>query len=442
LGGSAYKNKGVQPLIDAVCRYLPNPTEVTNQAFTLRGGTEVQTVLHTGNDADLCALAFKLDDTPFGQLTYTRVYQGMLSKGLTIYNSRTGKKHRVGRLGRIHAAELSEIDEAGAGDIVALFGIDCASGDTFHGSDTVYSMRTMHVPEPVVSRSIMITDKKNEDKLSKALGRFAKEDPTFRISRDDETLETIVSGMGELHLDVYRQRIVREYKCPVEFGAPRVRYREAISKVTEFSFTYKKQTGGRGQYAKIEGVIEPLEEGEYEFVDGTVGGSIPKEYIKSVESGFRDALVKGTLIGSPVVGIRVTVDDGNSHAVDSSEMAFRSCARQAFVENYTRCGPVVLEPVMSVQVEIPEEFQGRILGDMNRRRGTIVGTRLTSGELLVADAEVPLGEMFNYSNDLRSATEGKGEFSMEFGRYSRTPNSVQERLVKEFQDEKAAKRKN
>jgi elongation factor G len=342
---------------------------------------------------------------------------------------------------RLHADEMSEVDEAGAGQIIALFGIDCASGDTFHGSDQKFSMRTMHVPDPVISRSIVVTDKKTEGNLSKALSRFTKEDPTFRVERDDETMETIISGMGELHLEVYIERIKREYKCPVQEGQPRVRYRESITEKTEFTYTHKKQSGGSGQFAKIEGFIEPLAEGEFEFVDKVTGGSIPKEYLKAVEAGFLEAMKEGNLIGAPIVGVKITVDDGNTHAVDSSELAFKTAARFALREHYNQCKPRVLEPVMTVQIEVPEQFQGRVLGDLTRRRGRVNGTKLTKENLAIVDADVPLSEMFSYSSSIRSATEGKGEFTMEFGSYEHCPKSVQEDLVEAHQKKLAAKHK-
>jgi elongation factor G len=439
--GSAYRNKGVQALLDGICRYLPTPKEVVNQAFIQLDGEESQVVVHTDDSEPLCALAFKLDDTAYGQLTYTRVYQGRLKKGEFIYNSRTGKKHKVGRLMRLHADEMDEIEVAGSGQIVALFGIDCASGDTFHGAGQKFSMRTMHVPEPVISRSIRVIDKKTEANLSKALGRFTKEDPTFRVERDDETMETIISGMGELHLEVYIERIKREYKCPVAEGEPRVRYRESITQETRFNYTHRKQSGGRGQYAKVEGRFEPLPEGEFEFIDKVVGGSIPKEYLKAVEAGFIEAMKEGQLIGAPIVGLKVTIDDGNTHAVDSSELAFKTAARFALRESYSACKPRVLEPVMTVQVEVPEQFQGRVLGDLTRRRGRVSGTRMTPEHITIIDADVPLSEMFSYSSNLRSATEGKGEFTMEFGRYEHCPMSVQTELAALYQKKREAKKK-
>lgn len=431
--GTAFKNKGVQCLLDAVCRYLPDPTEVTNQAYQMIDGEQTQVVLHADDAEPLCALAFKLEDTPYGQLTYTRVYQGEIKKGGFIFNSRTGKKHKVGRLMRMHADEREDTDFGRAGDIVALFGIDCASGDTFHDGEESYSMRTMFVPEPVVSCSIKPRDKKGEANLSKALGRFSKEDPTFRVERDDETQETLISGMGELQLQVYVERIAREYKCPVEVSPPQVRYRESISKRVEFSYTHKKQTGGRGQYAKIEGSIEPLEEGEFEFVETVVGGAISKEYLKAVEAGFSEALKQGSLIGAPVTGVRVTIVDGNTHDVDSSEMAFKVAARDAFRDNYMKCKPCVLEPIMKVEVEMPEQFQGRVLGDLTRRRGRPSNTRLTPDGLTIVEGEVPLSKMFSYANDLRSATEGRGNFTMEFGSYKKCPKNIQEELVEEYE---------
>ena len=437
--GSAYKNKGVQPLLNAVCKLLPNPMQVTNTAYKRVGDDQEQFELEIDDDKPLCALAFKLESTSYGQLTYTRVYQGVLKKGEIIYNSRTGKRHKISRLMRMHSDEKVEIEEAPAGDIVALFGIDCASGDTFHGKDEVFAMRSMFVPEPVISLSVEVADKKHEANLSKALARFSKEDPTFRVTRDEETNETLIAGMGELHLEVYIERMRREYNVPVNIGPPRVRYRESVTQVTKFSYTHKKQSGGRGQYAKIEGTIEPLEEGEFEFADTIVGGAITKEYLKATQAGFEEFMNKGMLIGAPIVGVKITVEDGGMHDVDSSEMAFKAAAKGCMREYYRQCSPVVLEPIMNVQIEVPEEFQGPVLGNITSRRGQIRDTRLTPDEITIVEADVPLAEMFSYSNDLRSATQGKGEYTMEFGRYDRTPRSVQEELEKDFQEREAAR---
>lgn len=435
--GSAYKNKGIQPLLDAVNAYLPCPTDVENTALDLDNDEKE---LQVSNDADdpLVALAFKLEDGRYGQLTYIRTYQGTLKKGDTIVNSRTGKKVKIGRLVRMHADEMEEIEEAGSGDILALFGIDCASGDTFCGAGINWSMSSMHVPAPVISLAIKPKDNKTQVNVSKALNRFGKEDPTFKSFVDHETNETIISGMGELHLEVYVERMKREYNAEVEVGAPRVSYRETITKRAEFNYIHKKQTGGSGQFGRVGGYLEPLEEGEYEFEDKIVGGVIPREFIPSCDKGFRKCLQKGKLTGSPITGIRVVINDGSSHAVDSSDVAFQLAAIGAFNEGYAKAGPVIMEPIMKVAVEGPSEFQGAVMGSLNQRRGVIVGT-FEEGNYTVVEAEMPLAEMFGYSTTLRSLTQGKAEFTMELASYKRVPKSVADELIKAFEEEKKNK---
>ena len=432
--GSAYKNKGVQPLLDAVISYLPWPDEVENTALDM-DKDEAEVVVAPDPDAGLVALAFKLEDGRYGQLTYVRVYSGRLGKGDTIVNSRTGKRHKVGRLVRMHAADMEEIDRSASGDIVALFGIDCASGDTFCGEDVRLTMTSMHVPEPVISLSITPKDNKSQVNMSKALGRFTKEDPTFRTFVDPESNETIIQGMGELHLDVYVERMKREYSAEVTVGQPQVAYRETITKRTEFNYLHKKQTGGSGQYGRVAGFMEPLDEGEYEFVDAIVGGVIPREFIASCDKGFKSCLKKGSLIGAPVVGVKITINDGAAHAVDSSDMAFQQAAIGAFREAYGKSAPQILEPIMKVVVETPSEYQGQVLATVNQRRGIIVGTS-EDGVYSSIEAEVPLSEMFGYSTVLRSSTQGKAEFTMEFSKYRPVPNSVAEELKKKAQAEK------
>ncbi|MFZ5775958.1 MAG: elongation factor G [Thermodesulfobacteriota bacterium] len=429
--GTAYKNKGVQLLLDAVNAYLPCPTDVENFALDLDNNEAEVKVTNMPQDP-LLALAFKLEDGRYGQLTYVRTYQGTLKKGDTIVNVRTGKKAKVGRLVRMHSDEMEEIEESGSGDIVALFGIDCASGDTFTRGDYNFSMSSMHVPEPVISLSITPVDNKAQDNMSKALNRFTKEDPTFKTYVDQETLETIISGMGELHLDVYVERMKREYKAEVTVGAPQVAYRETITQRAEFNYTHKKQTGGSGQFGRVAGFIEPLEEGEYEFVDQIVGGAIPREYIPSCDKGFQKCLEKGSLLGAHVTGVRCTINDGASHAVDSSDIAFQLAAIGGFKEAYTKAKPVILEPIMKVAVEGPSEFQGSIMGSLNQRRGMIIGTN-EEDAYTVVEAEVPLSEMFGYSTDLRSLTQGKAEFTMEFATYRQVPKGVADELITKAQ---------
>jgi elongation factor G len=432
--GSAYKNKGVQALLDAVEEYLPCPTDVTNNALDLK---DEEKEFEVTNDADdpLIMLAFKLEDGRYGQLTYVRTYQGRLSKGDTVYNSRTGKKVKIGRLCRMHSNEMEEIDSCGSGDIVALFGIDCASGDTFTSDEISCSMTSMHIPEPVISLAVIPADNKAQVNMSKALNRFTKEDPTFKTYVDHETGETIISGMGELHLEVYIERMKREYSAVVEVGAPQVAYRETISQQAQFNYTHKKQTGGSGQFGRVSGFLEPLEEGEYEFVDKIVGGVIPREFISSCDKGFKKVLAKGSLCGAPITGVRCVINDGAYHAVDSSDVAFQLAAVGAFKEGYLKANPIIMEPIMKVAVEGPSEFQGAVMGSINQRRGMIIGTT-EEGNYSAIEAEVPLSEMFGYSTTLRSLTQGKAEFTMEFATFKPVPKSVSEELVKKYQDER------
>ena len=434
--GSAYKNKGVQALLDAVMRFLPSPYDRTYEALDQRNNEEkVQLISKPGNP--LVMLAFKLEDGRYGQLTYCRLYQGKLQKGDTIYNQSTKQKAKVGRLVRMHSSEMHEIDESEAGDIVALFGIECATGDTFTDGDADLTMTSMFVPDVVITLAVEPIKKEGLNNFSKALNRFSKEDPTFRVTRDEESGQTIIGGMGELHLEVYLERIKREYGVEVQAGAPQVAYRETITKKSDFEYTHKKQTGGSGQFARVLGFVEPSDAGEnYQFINNVVGGSIPKEYHASCDKGFQDAMERGTLIGFPIVNIRAGVTDGMAHAVDSSDMAFRIAARTGFRQAYERSAPVVLEPIMKVVVESPEEFAGTVLGGLNKRRGMIQGNSTNEGQVQI-EAEVPLSEMFGYSNDLRSSTQGKAEFSMEFAKYQAVPRVVQDELIKKYADRRA-----
>ena len=435
--GSAYKNRGVQPLLDAVTRYLPNPTQVENTALDL-DNDEAPVKMEADDDKPTVALAFKLEDGQYGQLTYVRIYQGSVKKGGELFNTRSRKKFKVGRLIRMHANSMEDITEAHSGDIVALFGVDCASGDTFCHPDLNYSMTSMFVPNPVISLAITPKDKRAADNMAKALNRFTKEDPTFRTYVDPESNETIIQGMGELHLEVYIERMKREYKAEVDTGAPQVAYREAISERAEFDYTHKKQTGGSGQFGRVAGFVEPIED-DYEFVDMIKGGSIPNEYIPAVDKGFRTAMVKGALIGFPVVGIRVTINDGQTHPVDSSDMAFQSAGIGAFRQVYSKAKPQILEPIMKVSVEGPTEFQGNIFATINQRRGVILASS-EDGQFSQVEAEVPLSEMFGFSTVLRSLTQGKAEYSMEFLKYGKVPQSISEELKKKHEADKTAAR--
>lgn len=432
--GSAYKNKGVQPLLDAVARYLPCPLDITNEALDTREG-EKPVPLNTDSDKPLVALAFKIEDGPYGQLTYIRVYQGNLSKGMSIFNARTGKKVKVGRLGRMHADQMEDIDTIPAGFIGAMFGIDCASGDTFTAEGAGLTMTSMYVPEPVISLALEPADNKAQINMSKALNRFSKEDPTFRTYVDEETNETIIEGMGELHLEVYVERMKREYKAEVITGKPQVAYRETITQRAEFDYTHKKQTGGAGQYGRISGYLEPTQEADFVFENKVTGGAIPTQYIPSCEKGFRQCLAKGPKMEYLVTGIKVVINDGASHAVDSSEMAFMAAARGAFIEGYSKAKPVIHEPVMKVVVETPTDFQGAVMGSLNQRRGMIIGSQ-DEGPMVSIEAQVPLSEMFGYATTLRSLTQGQAQFTMEFAVYKQVPKQVAETLEKEYQDKK------
>ncbi|MGO8694417.1 MAG: elongation factor G [Rectinemataceae bacterium] len=434
--GSAYKNKGVQTLLDGVSRYLPDPTEVRNIALDL-DRNEQEVILKADPAEKTVALGFKLEDGQYGQLTYVRIYQGELRKGTELYNTRARKKFKVGRLVRMHANTMEDISEGYNGDIVALFGVECASGDTFCDPDLNYAMTSMFVPEPVISLSIEPKDKKSSDQLAKALNRFTKEDPTFQTFVDPESNQTIIKGMGELHLEVYIERMKREYKCEVETGMPQVAYREAITQRAEFSYTHKKQTGGSGQYGKIAGFIEPNEASNYEFVDSIKGGAIPKEFIPSCDKGFKEAIKKGSLIGFPIVNTRVTVNDGQSHPVDSSDIAFQLAAIGAFREVYEKAKPVILEPIMKVEIEGPTEFQGNFFASINQRRG-IIAASSEDGHFCKVEAEVPLSEMFGFSTVIRSLSQGKGEFTMEFLKYGKVPTNVSEQLRKEYLEKRRA----
>ncbi|HOC29920.1 MAG TPA: elongation factor G [Treponemataceae bacterium] len=436
--GSAYKNKGIQTLLDGVTKFLPNPTEVKNIALDLDKNEE-QIVLTCDENAPTVALGFKLEDGKYGQLTYVRIYQGSLKKGDELYNTRARKRFKVGRLVRMNSSEMVDISEGVPGDIVALFGIDCASGDTFCGGGLNYAMSSMYVPEPVIDLAISPKDKKSADQMGKALNRFTKEDPTFRCYVDPESNQTIIQGMGELHLEVYVERMKREYHCEVETGKPQVAYREAITQRADFNYTHKKQTGGSGQYGRVAGFLEPIE-ADYEFVDSIKGGAIPNEYIPSCDKGFREAVKKGSLIGFPIVGVRATINDGQFHPVDSSDIAFQIAAIGGFREAYLKAKPAILEPIMKVSIEGPQEFQGNIFGLINQRRGIILSS--TEDESFTrVDAEVPLSEMFGFSTILRSSTQGKAEYSMEFAKYGRVPNSVADTLIKEYEAKRKAEQK-
>ncbi|MDR2629333.1 MAG: elongation factor G [Spirochaetaceae bacterium] len=432
--GSAYKNKGIQLLLDAVNDYLPNPTEVKNYALDLDHHEE-RRELSADAKSPTVALGFKLEDGQYGQLTYVRIYQGALKKGDELTNTRARKKFKVGRLVRMHSDSMEDINEGVPGDIVALFGIDCASGDTFCGGGLNYAMSSMYVPEPVISLAITPKDKKSADQMAKALGRFTKEDPTFRTYVDGESNQTIIQGMGELHLEVYIERMHREYKSEVDTGMPQVAYRETITARADFNYTHKKQTGGAGQYGRVAGFMESVADKDYEFVDNIKGGAIPNDFIPSCDKGFREAAKRGSLIGFPVVNIRCVINDGQYHPVDSSDIAFQMAAIGAFREAYNKAKPCILEPIMKVTVEGPTEFQGNIFASINQRRG-IISASTEDGIFSRVEAEVPLSEMFGYSTVLRSLTQGKAEFTMEFEKYGKVPVSISDALIKAYEEKR------
>ena len=431
--GSAFKNKGVQPLLDAINRYLPSPLEAepTEAADLANGGSKV--LLDTDPEKPTVAMAFKLTEEQFGQLTYARIYQGKLRKGEQLVNTRTGKKLRVGRMVRMHANDRDNIDYAEAGDIVAMIGVDCASGDTFCNDDVRLACESIFVPDSVISLAIKAKDNEQQMKMSKAIGRFMREDPTFRVHSDEESGETIIAGMGELHLDIYIERMRREYGAEVIVGAPQVSYREAITTSAEYDHLHKKQTGGSGQFAGVSGMIEPLPRDSKEsfvFENKIFGGSIPNEHIQACEKGFRDVMEKGPLAAFPMVGIKVTLRDGKYHDVDSSDLAYRLASRAAMKQAVHKANPVLLEPIMKVEVETPSDYQGSVIGDLSSRRGVIYGSEV-KGEDTVINSGVPLGEMFGYATELRSMTAGKASYSMEFEKYTSTPPFVQEKVIKE-----------
>jgi len=441
--GSAYKNKGVQPLLNGVCLYLPTPADVQNTALNL-SEQEKPVTLSAAASEPFVGLAFKLDEGRFGQLTYIRIYQGTLKKGDWIINSKTGKKVKVPRLVRMHSNEMEDVEQVPSGEICAMFGVECSSGDTFNDGKLNFSMTSMFVPEPVISLSIKPKDKNNAN-FGKALNRFQKEDPTFRVHQDPESQETIISGMGELHLEIYVERMKREYMCECVTGRPKVAYRETAQVHCDYNYTHKKQSGGAGQFGRVIGYIEPtFEEGRYppaEFRNDLIGTNIPSNFIPACEKGFLEAIEKGPLIQQPVAGVRMVLQDGLSHVVDSNELSFRTATRHAFHQAIMEANPTILEPIMDVEIVVPSEFQGNVIGEINKRKGVISSTEETAEKLCVIAAEVPLSNMFGYSTDLRSSTQGKGEFTMEYKRHSPVLASVQVQLIEEFKKQRELAKK-
>ncbi len=437
--GTAFKNKGVQTLLDAVLEYLPSPLDRKYYGNDNDKGEKIE--VYPDPKKPLCAMAFKITDDTFGQLTYTRIYQGTLKKGESYYNPRLGKTQRVGRLVRMHSNDRDDVAFAEAGDIIAMVGVECASGDTYCAEGINVTMESMFVPEPVIELAIKPAKQEDLVKMSKALNRFMKEDPTFRVHVDKESNETRIAGMGELHLEIYVERMKREYKANVIVGQPKVNYREAPTQKADFDYKHKKQTGGSGQYGHVVGTLHlndtpKSEDDSHEFLNSTVGGSVPREYIPGVEKGYREVLDKGPLAGFKVINTKFELKDGTYHAVDSSEMAFKIAARMAFKQAFLESKPVILEPIMKVEAETPMEFQGTVQGDLSSRRGMLLGSDMRDAYAVIL-AEVPLGEMFGYSTDLRSKTQGKATFSMEFACYRPVPSSIQEQLVKKFREDQA-----
>lgn len=437
LMGSALANRSIQPVLDAVCDYLPNPSEILNTALDV-ANEEKPVNLIPAQEEPFVGLAFKLEEGRYGQLTYIRVYQGKLKKGMTITNVRTGKKIKMPRLARMHADEMEDVDEVGAGEICATFGVDCSSGDSFTDGTRSYTMTSMYVPEPVISLSIA-PKSKDSPNFSKAINRFQKEDPTFRVKFDPESKETIISGMGELHLEIYVERMKREYKVDCVTGKPQVAYRETITGKVPFDYTHKKQSGGAGQFAKVMGELSAMESQENEFTSQIVGGKIPDKFLTACERGFEEACEKGPLIGHRVLGVNMLINDGQVHVVDSNELSFKTATIAAFKSAFMKAQPTILEPIMDVSITAPTEFQSNIIGLLNKRQATIADSDIGSEEFTIS-AECSLNSMFGFATHLRAATQGKGEFSLEFKHYSPAPPHLQKELIAEYEKKQKEKK--
>lgn len=430
LCGSAFKNKGVQAMLDAVIDYLPSPVDVP-PIKGVAANTDDVVERTSSDDEPFSALAFKIMTDPFvGTLTFVRVYSGVLSSGDSVINSQSGNKERIGRLLRMHANTREEVKEIRAGDIAACVGLrDVVTGTTLSAIDKPVALERMEFPEPVISVAVEPKTKSDQEKMGMALQRLAQEDPSFRVHTDEESGQTIISGMGELHLEIIVDRMKREFKVEANVGAPQVAYRETIRKAVEEEGKYIRQTGGRGQYGHVWLRIEPLDAGGYEFINGIVGGAVPREYIPAVDKGVQEQLQNGILAGYPVVDVKVTLFDGSYHDVDSSEMAFKIAGSMCFKEGCRKASPALLEPIMSVEVETPEEYMGDVVGDLNRRRGIILGMGDNAGTKVLR-AEVPLAEMFGYSTTLRSLSQGRATYSMEFAKYQESPPNIADAIIK------------
>ncbi len=432
LCGSAFKNKGVQAMLDAIVEFLPSPVDVPAIKGTLDDAGETEAERRASDDEPFAALAFKIATDPFvGTLTFFRVYSGVLTSGDTVFNSVKGKRERVGRIVQMHSNTREEIKEVRAGDIAAAIGLkDVTTGDTLCDPANVIVLERMEFPEPVISVAVEPKTKSDQEKMGIALSKLAQEDPSFRVRTDEESGQTIISGMGELHLDIIVDRMKREFNVEANVGAPQVAYREAIRKTVEQEGKFVRQSGGRGQYGHVWLRVEPLPPGTgYEFVNAIVGGVVPREYIPSVDKGIQEQMENGVIAGFPIVDVRVTLYDGSYHDVDSSEMAFKIAASMGFREAVKNADPTILEPIMHVEVVTPEEYMGDVMGDLNRRRGLVQGMEdAPSGKVIRAD--VPLSEMFGYATDLRSATQGRATYSMEFKNYAEAPASIAEAVIK------------
>jgi elongation factor G len=430
LCGSAFKNKGVQPLLDAVVDYLPSPLDA-KPIVGIDPKTDAEIVRKPDSNEPFAALAFKIATDPYGNLTYFRVYSGTLEKGSYVYNARSGKKERIGRILRMHANHREDIDSIGAGDIAAAVGLaDTRTGDTLCDEKNQIILESITFPEPVISQAIEPKSKADQDQLGKGLARLAQEDPTFRMWTDEETQQTIIAGMGELHLEIILDRLRREFKVEANVGKPQVAYKEAITKTVEKQGKFVRQSGGKGQYGDVWLRIEPLEPGSgFQFEWKIVGGAVPKEYAKAVQQGVEEASNSGVLAGFPVLDFKITAFDGSYHDVDSSEMAFKIAASMGFKEANRAAGPVLLEPIMKVEVTTPKDYLGAINGDLNRRRGLIQGAEEAAGGAQVINAHVPLSEMFGYATDMRSATQGRATYTMEFSHYEKAPKNVTDEII-------------
>src|SRR5579875_2671601 len=439
LCGSAFKNKGVQPLLDAVVDFLPSPLDA-KLIIGRDPNTDEEIDRKPVDDEKFSALAFKIATDPYGNLTYFRVYSGVLEKGTYVYNARSGRKERIGRILRMHANHREDIDWIGAGDIAAAVGLtDTRTGDTLCDEKNPIVLETITFPEPVISQAIEPKTKADQDKLGQALARLAQEDPTFRMRTDEETQQTIIEGMGELHLEIILDRLKREFKVEANVGKPQVAYKEAITKTVEREGRFIRQTGGKGQYGDVWLRLEPAETGSgYVYEWKIVGGVIPKEYAKPIQEGIREAAETGVLAGYPVLDFKATVFDGSYHEVDSSEIAFKIAGSMAFREANKAAGPILLEPIMAVEVTTPKDYLGAVNGDLMRRRGMIQSTEEAPGGAQVIKAHVPLSEMFGYATDLRSATQGRATYTMEFAHYEKAPRSVEEEIVAKAQGKKLA----